>query len=236
MLSDPALFVDDVHLRLGGTEVLRGLTFDAAPARITALLGPNGAGKTSTIRCCTDLLHPDSGAISVFGQSVRRAIAEGMVGVMPQSVGQWTGIKPVELLRHLAALHADPLPVDPLVERLGIDRFARTTCRRLSGGQQQVLNLAGAIIGRPRLVHLDEPTAGLDPHIRRDVWKLIGELRAAGVAVLLTTHAMDEAEKLADEIHIMNHGRIVRSGSVDELTRDTDLETVFLAHTEAGGA
>lgn len=231
-----SLSLDEVRLVLGGRPVLDGVTFTADTGRITALLGPNGAGKTTTIRCCTGLMTPDSGHIAVFGQPVAAAIAAGRVGVMPQAVGQWSGIRPLELLRHLAGLHANPLPLDPIVERLGINRFARTTCRRLSGGQQQVLNLAGAIIGRPQLVHLDEPTTGLDPHVRRAVWSLIADLRDAGVSVLLTTHAMDEAERLADHIHIMNHGRIVRSGPVADLTAEGDLESVFIASTEAGGA
>ena len=234
--SPPALVVRDAHLTLDGTEILRGLTFAARPGRITALLGPNGAGKTTTIRCCTGLMSPDTGVIEVFGQPVADAIASGRIGVMPQAVGQWSGIRPLELLHHLAGLHQNPLPVAPLAERLGIHRFARTTCRRLSGGQQQVLNLAGALIGRPEMVHLDEPTTGLDPHLRRQVWALIGELRDAGVSVLLTTHAMDEAEHLADDVHIMNHGRVVRSGSVSDLTTDGDLESVFLTSTDAGGA
>lgn len=234
--SAPALAVDGLELARGGTPILRGVTFAAHAGRITALLGPNGAGKTTTIRCCTGLMDPDAGTVRVLGRSVAEAIASGRVGVMPQSVGQWAGIRPLELLRHLAALYAHPLPVDALAERLGITAFAGTTCRRLSGGQQQLVNLAGALIGRPEIVHLDEPTTGLDPHVRRQVWRLIGELRDAGVAVLLTTHAMDEAEHLADDVHIMDRGRIVRSGTVPELTRGGSLEAVFLASTGGGGA
>jgi ABC-2 type transport system ATP-binding protein len=153
---------------------------------------------------------------------------------MPQSTGAWSGVRAGELLRYLAGLYAHPQPVEGLIERLGIGPYARTTYRRLSGGQQQTVNLAAAVIGRPELVFLDEPTAGLDPHARRTVWQLVRDLRTAGVTVLLTTHAMDEAAALADRIVIVDAGRVAVAGTVDELTRDgQDLEAVFLAHTRA---
>lgn len=235
MTPSPALDVRGLGLRLGGRTILHQVTFAADAGQITALLGPNGAGKTSIIRCCTGLLPVASGTVTIGGKSVEEAVAAGAVGLMPQSVGAWSGIRPLELLHHLAGLHRHPLPVSELAERLGIDTFAKVAVRRLSGGQQQVLNLAGAIIGRPALVHLDEPSTGLDPHVRREVWQLIGELRDAGTAVLLTTHAMDEAEKLADQVHILDRGQIVRSGTIAELTATADLETVFLSVTREGG-
>jgi ABC-2 type transport system ATP-binding protein len=153
---------------------------------------------------------------------------------MPQSTGAWSGIRAGELLHYLARLYAHPLPVDALIDRLGIGSYATTPYRRLSGGQQQTVNLAGALIGRPELVFLDEPTAGLDPHARRASWELVGELRAAGVSVVLTTHAMDEAAALADEVAIVDRGRTAISGTVAVLTADgTSLEDVFLRHTHA---
>jgi ABC-2 type transport system ATP-binding protein len=137
-------------------------------------------------------------------------------------------------LHYLAGLYAHPLPVGPLVERLGLTDCAKTPYRRLSGGQQQAVNLAGALIGRPELVFLDEPTAGMDPHARRATWLLLRELRANGVAMLLTTHAMDEAEALADQVYIVDRGRVTISGTVRELTKSGGtLETVFLTHTTA---
>lgn len=119
---------------------------------------------------------------------------------------------------------------------LGIDAFATTPYRRLSGGQQQLVNLAGALIGRPELVFLDEPTAGLDVRVKRSVWELVRQVRDSGVAVLLTTHDMREAAELADEVHIIDRGRVTVSGSVEELTRVDDLETVFLSHTSPAEA
>lgn len=231
---DPALRAEDVRLELGGRPVLDGLTLSAERARITAVLGPNGAGKTTFLRCCTGLLEPDAGTVRIGPDPVRRAVAAGRVGVMPQHNGAWSGIRPLELLRHLAGLYAHPLPVDALAERLGLHDFARTTYRRLSGGQQQAVNLAGALVGRPELVFLDEPTAGMDPHTRRSVWALLSELRASGVTVLLTTHAMDEAAELADRVHIVDAGRVRISGTVTELAADgSGLEDVFLRHTTA---
>jgi ABC-2 type transport system ATP-binding protein len=124
--------------------------------------------------------------------------------------------------------------VELLVERLGLSECATTPYRRLSGGQQQAVNLAGALIGRPELVFLDEPTAGMDPHARRATWLLLRELRANGVTMLLTTHAMDEAEALADQVFIVDRGRVTISGTVHQLTKSGGtLETVFLTHTSA---
>lgn len=230
----PALAIDDLVVRLGGRPVIDHLSLEAGAGRVTALLGPNGAGKTTLIRACTGILTPDAGTIRIMGNDVDTAATEGRVGLMPQSTGAWSGIKPLELLRYLASLHAHPLPVDLLAARLGLDDFAATPYRRLSGGQQQAVNLAGALIGRPELVFLDEPTAGMDPHSRRSVWSLIRDLRDAGVSVLLTTHLMDEAAELADRIWIIDHGRIALSGTLAELTAGGgSLEDVFLAHTDS---
>ena len=231
-----ALTLTDVRIQLGRRPVLTGLSLSAAVGEVTAVLGPNGAGKTTMIRCCTGLLSPDAGTIDVLGRAAGEPGANDRVGLMPQATGAWSGVRPLELLRYLAALYASPLPVAELVEMLGIGTFAQTPYRRLSGGQQQLVNLAGAIIGRPELVFLDEPTAGLDPHVRRTVWQLIRDLRAAGVAVVLTTHAMDEAEKLADRVILLNAGRAVASGTVGELTADGNLEQLFLSLTTPGGA
>jgi ABC-2 type transport system ATP-binding protein len=153
---------------------------------------------------------------------------------MPQSAGSWSGIKTNELLHYLAGLYANPLPVPSLVERLGLNDCANVPYRRLSGGQQQAVNLAGALVGRPELIFLDEPTAGMDPHARRATWLLLRELRANGVTMLLTTHAMDEAEALADQVYIVDRGRVTISGTVRQLTKSGgSLEAVFLTHTSA---
>ncbi len=229
-----ALVVEGLVVRFGPRTALDGLSLSVATGSITAVLGPNGTGKTTLIRCCTGLIRPDSGALRVLGLAPGAAALAARVGLMPQSTGAWSGIRAGELLRYLASLYAHPLPVDDLMRRLGIDGFARTPYRRLSGGQQQAVNLAGALVGRPELIFLDEPTAGMDPHARRATWQLLNEVKQAGVTTLLTTHAMDEAETLADEVFIIDDGKVTVSGTVPELTGDgLTLESVFLAHTRA---
>jgi ABC-2 type transport system ATP-binding protein len=234
---DSAVRVDDLVVRFGSRTVLDGLALGAETGVLTAVLGPNGAGKTTLIRCCTGLIRPSAGTARVLGLPAGSRMLAGRIGLMPQSAGSWSGIRTVELLRYLAGLYANPLPVPALIERLGLSDCAKTPYRRLSGGQQQAVNLAGALVGRPELVFLDEPTAGMDPHARRATWLLLRELRANGVTMLLTTHAMDEAEALADQVFIVDRGRVAISGTVRQLTKSGgSLESVFLTHTRARAA
>jgi ABC-2 type transport system ATP-binding protein len=137
---------------------------------------------------------------------------------MLQNGGAWSGVRAAELLGYIASLHAHPLPVAELVDLLGLGSCGRTPYRRLSGGQQQRLGLAAAVIGRPELVFLDEPTSGLDPQARRAAWELIDRLRADGVTVVLTTHYLEEAERLATHVSVIDHGRVIAEGSPAELT------------------
>lgn len=217
---------------MGGHRVLDELSWTARQGKITALLGPNGAGKTTAVRCITGLLTPDSGRISVLGAAPG---VNHRVGLMPQSVGAWSAVRPGEMLRYVASLYPDPAPVDDLVEALALHPLLNRPFRRLSGGEQQAVNLAGALIGRPELVLLDEPTAGMDPRARRRTWELITTQRSNGVAVLLATHDMTEAAELADHVCIMDAGRVTVSGTVPELTRQASLEDVFLRNTGAAG-
>ncbi len=190
---------------------------------VTAVLGPNGAGKTTTLETCEGYRRPQQGSVRVLGldpQGQRRALVP-RIGVMLQSGGAWSGVRAVEMLGYVASLHAHPLPVRLLVDRLGLDDCGRTPYRRLSGGQQQRLSLAMALVGRPELLFADEPTAGMDPQGRRDTWELLEEMRGDGVTIVLTTHHLDEAERLSDRVHIIDHGRVIASGSPFELTRGT---------------
>ncbi|MEO6205489.1 MAG: ABC transporter ATP-binding protein, partial [Mycobacteriales bacterium] len=161
----------------------------------------------------------DDGAVRVLGHHPGDQSLRPKIGVMPQSGGGYPGMPAGELLRLMAAYHRDPLDPALLLERLGLMDVQRTAWRRLSGGQQQRLSLAMAVVGRPELVFLDEPTAGLDPQARRATWELVDALRRDGVSVLLTTHLMDEAEQLADQVVVVDHGRKVAEGTVAELTR-----------------
>ncbi len=233
MLDHFPVSAEGLCVSFGPRKALDQLSLRVASGRITALLGPNGAGKTTFIRCCTGLVAPGGGDLLLFGQSPASREALARVGLMPQQTGAWSQITAGRLLRYLSKLYAEPQPTDVLMELLGINAFAATPYRRLSGGQQQLVNLAGALIGRPELVFLDEPTAGLDVRVKRSVWDVVRQVRHAGVAVLLTTHDMHEAAELADEVHIIDRGRITVSGTVEDLTRDEDLETVFLANTSA---
>lgn len=216
--GDFALTVTDLVKTYGARDVVDHLSFQAMRGELTAVLGPNGAGKTTSIECCEGLREPTSGTIEVLGLAPGSAVLRERVGVMLQDGGLPTGVKAVEMLRHIASMYRNPRPVDALVDRLGIGSFARTTVRRLSGGQRQRLALAASVIGRPELVFLDEPSAGMDPQSRHAVWELIQELRAEGVSFVLTTHLMDEAEALADAVVIVDAGKVIASGTVHELT------------------
>lgn len=218
-VSQHAVEVVDLKMRYGTTTAVDGLSLSVEAGTVTAILGPNGAGKTTTIETCEGFRVPQSGSVRVLGLDpiLDAKKLRPRVGVMLQSGGAWSGSRAHEMLRHMASLHAHPLDVDLLIERLGMHNYGRTPYRRLSGGQQQRLSLAMAIVGRPDVLFLDEPTAGLDPQARRATWDLISELRGHGVTTVLTTHFMDEAEALSDHVHIVDAGRLIASGTVAEL-------------------
>ena len=228
------MVVDGLTMRYGDTVAVDKLSLGVVRNSITAVLGPNGAGKTTTLETCEGYRRPQQGSVRVLGmdpQAQRRQLLP-RIGVMLQNGGAWSGVRAVEMLRHMASLHAHPLNVDMLVDRLGLGSCGRTPYRRLSGGQQQRLALAMAVVGRPELVFVDEPTAGMDPQARRATWELLEEMRGDGVTIVLTTHYMDEAERLADTIHVIDHGRLIASGSPFELTRGAGESTIRLVVTE----
>jgi ABC-2 type transport system ATP-binding protein len=219
--ASPAVEVSGLVMRYGEKVAVDHLDLTVARHTITAVLGPNGAGKTTTLETCEGYRRPRDGTVRVLGLDpvAERRDLLPRIGVMLQGSGAWSGVRALEMLRHIARLHAHPLDVDLLADRLGLHDCGRTPYRRLSGGQQQRLGLAMAVIGRPEVVFVDEPTAGMDPLARRTTWELLEELRRDGVTVVLTTHYMDEAERLADHIHIIDQGRLIASGSPSELTR-----------------
>ncbi|MDQ3484163.1 MAG: ABC transporter ATP-binding protein [Actinomycetota bacterium] len=204
----------------GTKTAVDGLSLTVGAGSVTAILGPNGAGKTTTIETCEGYRSPQAGRVRVLGLDPvsQHNQLTPRIGVMLQAGGAWSAVRAVEMLDYVASLHQDPLPVATLADRLGLGSCGRTPYRRLSAGQQQRLGLALALVGRPELVFLDEPTAGLDPQARHATWNLVTELRRDGVTVVLTTHYMDEAEKLASYVYVVDHGQVLTSGTPQELT------------------
>jgi ABC-2 type transport system ATP-binding protein len=229
-VSLPAVEIRDLVMQYGEITAVDGLTLTVEAGTVTAILGPNGAGKTTTIETCEGFRRPQAGEVRVLGSDpiADARVLRPRVGVMLQSGGAWVGVRAHEMLRHMASLYANPLDVDAVIERLGLGPCGKTTYRRLSGGQQQRLSLAMALVGRPELIFLDEPTAGLDPQARRATWGLIDELRGAGVTTVLTTHFMDEAETLSDQVFIVDAGRVIASGTPAELANAGEQNTVRL--------
>lgn len=225
--SSPALVITGLVKDVGPVPALDGrmkrvisnINLTAQFGQVTALLGANGAGKTTTIECAQGLQRRTDGVISLLGQDPDKADAalRSRVGVMLQDGGLPPSARPIPLLRHVASLFERPLDVDELVARLGIAEFSSTSIRRLSGGQKQRVALAASLLGNPDIVFLDEPSAGLDPQSRIMVFELIRELRDAGKAIVLTTHLLDDAQRLADYVYIINKGENVAEGTVPQL-------------------
>lgn len=230
-MTDAVVVADSIGKRYGGTVAVADVSMSIPAGQITAVLGPNGAGKTTSLEICEGFRRPDHGRVRVFGTDPLRftAAQRARVGIMLQSGGVWSMSRPRETVRHIASFYRGSRDPDDLLEELSLDRVAKTPYRRLSGGEQQRVKLACALVGRPDLLFLDEPTAGLDPHARRAVWDLIGQERGRGTAVVLSTHLLDEAERLADRIIIVHHGRIVVAGSPKELTAAADADQIILA-------
>ncbi len=219
-MSEAAVEIHGLEKRYGDRVALAGIDLTITEGQIFGLLGPNGAGKTTTVEILEGYRDADAGSVRVLGGDPQADAARlrSEVGVMLQEGGLYPGLRPLELLRLYAAFYDDADDPERLLDVVGLRDAAGTAIRRLSGGQAQRLSLAAALIGRPRLLFLDEPTAGMDPRARADTWELVRGLRAAGTTVVLTTHYMDEAEQLCDRLAILDHGRIVAGGTPAEVT------------------
>jgi ABC-2 type transport system ATP-binding protein len=227
----PTVEVRGLVVRYGDLTAVGGLSFAAEAGEVVALLGPNGAGKTTTVETLEGYRRPTGGAVRVLGldpQRDRPALTP-RIGVMLQSGGVYPGIRAAEALRLFAAYHDRPADPDALLRRVGLADRAKATWRQLSGGEQQRLSLALALVGRPEVAFLDEPTAGVDVAGRQLIHQVVRDLRDEGVCVLLTTHQLDEAERLADRVLIVDRGRLVAEGTPAELMASGGGEEILFA-------
>jgi ABC-2 type transport system ATP-binding protein len=215
-----AVRVTDLRKSYGARQILAGVTFQVRRGETLSLLGPNGAGKTTTVEILEGYRKADAGSVSVLGLDPARegGALRPRIGLMLQEGGIDNRSTPREVLRLYARFYRDPENPDHLLEAVDLARAATTRYRRLSGGEKQRLSLAISLLGRPELLVLDEPTAGMDPAAKQATRERIAGLRAAGTTILLTTHELGDVERLADQVAVLDRGRIVAHGTPAELT------------------
>lgn len=220
MTAAPAIVVSELSKRYGERTVLSGVSLSVQPGELVALLGPNGAGKTTTVEIIEGYRAGDSGSVRVLGEDPATGgrVLKARVGLMLQGGGFDPRSRPRETLVQYGRFHRSPRDPDELLELVGLEAVARTPYKRLSGGEKQRMGLAVALVGRPEVAILDEPTAGMDPEARAVTRGIITELRSTGVAILLTSHDLSDVERLADRICILDGGRLVAAGTPSGLT------------------
>jgi ABC-2 type transport system ATP-binding protein len=209
-----AILVEDLRKSYGDVEAVRGVSFEVREAQVFALLGPNGAGKTTTVEICEGFRDRSAGRVSVLGYNPARRDRrmKARIGIVLQSTGVDVYLTVAETIEFYRRLYPAPRPLEEIVEVVGLGEKRDTRVGKLSGGQQRRLDVAVALAGDPELLFLDEPTTGFDPAARRGAWGVIQNLRSLGKTILLTTHYMDEAQSLADEVAIITRGEIVAQG------------------------
>jgi len=215
----PVVSVRGLTKSYGDFEALKGIDFELGAGEVFGLLGPNGAGKTTTIEILEGYRPRDAGEVEVLGADPAAAGLDwrGRIGVVLQSSAMYENLTVAEHLAQFAGYYEHPRPVDDVIELIGLEEKRDSRARRLSGGQRRRLDLGLALIGDPELIFLDEPTTGFDPGARRRAWETIRSLSGLGKTILLTTHYLDEVEQLADRVAVLREGRIVASGTVQEL-------------------
>src|SRR5215207_7015150 len=230
-----AIAVRGLRVSRGGRTVLHGLTFAVAPGRVTGLLGPSGCGKTTLVRSIVGVQIVQSGEVEVLGKPAGSRVLRSRVAYMPQQPAIYPDLTVSENLRYFArVLGAGPDRVRRAIETVGLGDQARQVAHTLSGGERARTSLAAALLGSPELLVLDEPTVGVDPVLRRDLWRTFHELADDGATLLVSSHVMDEAER-CDELLLMREGRVVAADTPQDLLRRTragDLEDAFLQLAE----
>jgi ABC-2 type transport system ATP-binding protein len=230
MLTDHELLhVTDLKKSYGQVHAVDGISFSVAPAFVFTLLGPNGAGKTTTMEILEGLRSPDSGVIEVFGTQVKQIgrVTKQRIGVLLQEGSFEPYLKVKEVLRLFSSFFANALASNTILDMVSLQDKANSYVKNLSGGQKQRLALAAALVNNPDIVFLDEPTTGLDPQARRNIWSIITNLKNQGKAIILTTHYMEEAESLSDQVCIMDHGRVIAKGPPQRLCTQLGQETII---------
>jgi ABC-2 type transport system ATP-binding protein len=217
--TDAVVAVENLHKRYGTLNAVDGVSFEVRRGEIFGLLGPNGAGKTTTIEILEGLLRPDEGSVRVLDIDVRHEPGrlKERIGVQLQAAALYPDLSVIELVNLFASFYSRRRPTSDLISELGLEERSTALTKELSGGQRQRLSIALALVNDPELIFLDEPTTGLDPQGRRSLWDHIERMRGEGRTVLLTTHYMEEAEQLCDRVAIMDHGKILEMGTVNEL-------------------
>ncbi|MGZ4280823.1 MAG: ABC transporter ATP-binding protein [Gaiellaceae bacterium] len=215
-----AISVRGLRKSYGALEAVRGVDFEVEEGEVFGLLGPNGAGKTTTVEILEGYRKRDAGEVEVLGVDPARAGGEwrDRIGVVLQSSSMYQTISVAEHLRLFAGYYSKPRPVDEVVELVGLGEKRDELVRRLSGGQRRRLDLGLALVGNPELIFLDEPTTGFDPHARRQAWETLRSLRGLGKTIVLTTHYLDEADRLCDRVAVLRKGEIVAAGPPAELS------------------
>ena len=232
MPAAPSIVVDKLRIRRGGVVVLDEISLSVASGKVTGLLGPSGSGKTTLMRAIVGVQIVESGTITVLGEPAGTPLLRWKVGYMTQNPAVYGDLTVRENLRFFARiLDAEPENVEDVLETVGLTPFGDRVVNRLSGGQRARVSLATALIGSPQLLVLDEPTVGLDPVLRRDLWKAFNELAAQGKTLLVSSHVMDEADHCHDLL-LLREGKLVATGTPADVRAQSgkqDLDEAFLA-------
>ncbi|HAZ93974.1 MAG: ABC transporter ATP-binding protein [Chitinophagaceae bacterium] len=218
-MREPIISVKNLYKKYGSFEAVKGISFDVFEGEIFGLLGPNGAGKSTTLEIIETLRIKTSGKIFVNGFDLDEKPGEikKIIGVQLQSSGFYPGLNLLELIEMFSGIYNSNTNAIELLKKVNLEDKAHNKAKELSGGQKQRFSIATTLINSPNIIFLDEPTTGLDPQARRNLWDLIKEIRNAGTTVIITTHYMDEAEQLCDRIAIMDEGKIIKLASPDAM-------------------